>query len=124
MTPRDLLDRARNSPPPIANRPHAPGWTYRLDEKHGELLLFDTACEPFNLTFTASLSWRTDGDPGYLLSLSMQPGDVAYWTFETPEEPEALADRTDALHMWLDDLGVIVAYLLELYPDIPVERIR
>lgn len=85
--------------------------------------MFDTACEPFNLTFTACLSWRTDGDPGYLLSLSMQPSDVAYWTFETPEEPQALADRTDALRMWLDDLGVIVAYLLELYPDIPVERV-
>lgn len=52
----------------------------------------------------------------------MQPGDVAYWAFETPEGPEALADRADALRMWLDDLGVIVAYLLELYPDIPVER--
>lgn len=103
---------------------HTPGWVNRLDEANCGLLLFETACEPFNLTFTASVSWMTAGDPKPLLSLSMQPGGIAYWLFEDAGEPLALSDKTDVLQAWLDDLGAITAYLTALYPDIPVERVR
>ncbi|KFI96878.1 hypothetical protein [Bifidobacterium stellenboschense] len=95
-----------------------------MDEPHGDVLLFETACEPFNLAFTASVSCMTEGDPRPLLSLTMQPGDTAYWLFEDAEEPEALADKTDALQQWLDDLGAVTAYLTALYEGIPVEKVR
>ena len=87
------------------------------DPNDDGLIVFSSDNDDFNLGFDIDVF--ADGT----VSNSLSPGSVVETRDLTPDGLERLADRTDRLRAWLDDLAVVVAWTREHQDDL-VRRIR
>lgn len=90
---------------------HTPGWRFDVyaerDPKDTDLIVFDSDNDDFNLGFT--LDVFADGS----VANSLSPAGIVETRDLTVDQLNDLADRTDRLQQWLDDLAVVVAWATE-----------
>lgn len=96
---------------PALQLEHTPGWRFDVyaerDPKDTDLIVFDSDNDDFNLGFTLDVF----ADGGVANSLS--PAGIVETRDLTADQLNDLADRTDRLQSWLDDLAVVVAWATE-----------
>lgn len=77
------------------------------DPRDTGLIVFDSDNPEFNLAF--ALDVFADGS----VSDALSPGSTTETRDLTPDQLNELADHTDRLQAWLDDLAVVVAWATE-----------
>ena len=103
--------RIRHPPLPRLQLEHTPGWRFDVqterDPRDTDLIVFDSDNREFNLGF--GLDVFADGS----MSNTLSPSSTTETRDLTPDQLNDLADRTDRLQAWLDDLAVVVAWATE-----------
>lgn len=99
-------------PPPIALPPlqlkHTPGWRLEAIPDEGDLIIFDSDNDTFNLGFAIDVF--RDGTMSDSL-LAVHPMDERKNL--TADALADLGNETDRLQTWFDDLAVVVSWVDE-----------